>query len=87
MSQTDLQIQGLDDEPGKVYIIGISKDMPEDAVDYMYSDNFSNHWDQQFDHAEYILIPGTIDSIVEFEVDDADDIKETLDDAFSRGDN
>lgn len=75
MRSTDIQFAELKDEEGVVYAIGISKDMPLKSVNWLYSEEFDEEWNTVFDHAEYLLIPGTVEGVAEFEIGSVEEVK------------
>ena len=75
---SDLSIAGLEDEKGLVYMIGVNRKVGEDVVAYLHSEDFGRLWDSVFDHAEFILVPGDFDSVLQVEVSDVEEIKDAL---------
>jgi len=78
MSSETLSIAELEDKDGVVYAIGIGRRTSEEVTQYLYSPDFEGLWNQTFEKADYIMIPGYFDGIVQIEASDVDEIKELM---------
>jgi len=78
MSSETLSIAELEDKDGVVYAIGIGRRTSEEVTQYLYSPDFEGLWNQTFEKADYIMIPGYFDGIVQIETSDVDEIKELM---------
>jgi hypothetical protein len=78
MSSETLSIAELEDEDSVVYAIGIGRRTSEEVTQYLYSPDFEGLWNQTFEKADYIMIPGYFDGIVQIEASDVDEIKELM---------
>jgi hypothetical protein len=59
MTDENLSIAELDDEPDTVYVFGVGSDQPPSVHQWMNDDEgFGALWDNTFDHAEVLVVPG-----------------------------
>jgi hypothetical protein len=75
---TDIAIAELEDARNTVYALGLSASVSESVTDYLYSPEFDRLWSSKFDHADYILIPGEFDGIVQIEGKSVEEVKEAF---------
>lgn len=75
MSYETLSITELEDKHDVVYAIGISRRTSEEVTQYLYSPDFESLWNQTFENAEYIMIPGYFDGMVQIQTSDVEEVK------------
>lgn len=58
---SEISIAELDDEPGKVYVIGLGK-QPESVRTWFYreEEGFKDWWKEKFQHAESLVLPSKV---------------------------
>jgi len=60
----DLTIAELEDEPGKVYVIGLGPEQPESVRSWFHSESnggFKHWWKKNFQNAGVIVLPGEVE--------------------------
>lgn len=72
-----LSVLGVEDEPGKVYMIGLSRDLRETERQW-FQENFYDMWDRHFQHADAMLVPLTVEASGVIEVDGVDELKDLI---------
>lgn len=84
---SDLSVAGLDDEPGKVYVFGLSQDAPDSMKDWFLDKDTVQQIQDQFDHARVVVLPMKVDGELAIEEDDADqfvrNVEITVSDEFT----
>jgi len=75
---SDLSIAELEDSANTVYAIGVAASVSEAVTEYLYGPDFEDLWTQKFDHADYIIVPGEFDGIVELEAQSVEQVREVL---------
>lgn len=62
---SEISISELDDEPGKVYVIGLGKEQPDSIRTWFYKEegegNFKDWWNEQFQHANCLVLPTKVE--------------------------
>ena len=78
MTDDQLPIAELEDRKGVVYLIGVHQDIPQSVADWLYSEDFERMWRDRFLHADFLLMPGDIDGVIQLEADDVEQVKQAL---------
>jgi hypothetical protein len=59
MTDPELSIAELEDKPDTVYVFGVASEQPPSVHKWMNDDEgFGALWDNTFDHAEVLVVPG-----------------------------
>lgn len=59
MTNEELSIAELADEPDTVYVFGVDPEQPPSVHEWMNDDEgFHALWNETFDHAEVLIVPG-----------------------------
>lgn len=79
----EISIAELDDEPEKVYVIGLGE-QPESVREWFYrpkgeEGGFGDWWDDKFDHAESLVLPASV-SVGEVLTLEKEEIEEVIED-------
>lgn len=78
MVDETVSIAELEDKQNTVYLIGISREVPQSVADWLYSDKFEFEWNQEFVYADYLLMPAMFDGVVQLEAESVDEVREEL---------
>jgi hypothetical protein len=78
MPKSSLSIGRLEDRQDTVYAIGVGRDTTEPVVKYLYGPDFEELWNRTFEHADYIMIPGSLDSVVQVEASSVEEVESLL---------
>lgn len=77
MSDPQLSITELEDKPDTVYAFGVGSEQPHSVHEWMNDDEFGALWENKFDHAELIVVPG-MTGITEVQQTTKSDLKAML---------
>lgn len=71
---TELSLAELEDEPGRVYLIGVSADIPPSVREWLHrpkdEPGFAADWHNSFRHAEFVIVPGFFEDVGVIEIED-----------------
>lgn len=76
---SDLSFNGLQDEEGRVYVIGVPN-THRSVQEWLYSDEFREQWENVFDHADFIPIPADATPLGEVVEMSREELEEVLND-------
>lgn len=71
----EVGVAELDDSPGKVYLIGVSSDAPDDLRDW-FMNKGQDRLRQEFYNAHIIVVPGLIGSETDVTALDSETLEE-----------
>ena len=79
MTENRVSLAELKDTEDTVYAIGLSHTASEAVGKWLHGPGFEEVWEDAFDHADYIIVPGTFDGILQIEGKSVEEVKEALD--------
>ena len=77
---SEITVTALDDEPGRVYLFGLSPDAPDPIREWFYTEQpdegFQSFWDDTFDHASMLVVTSNVESVgvAQLELDDVQEL-------------
>lgn len=80
---SEISISELDDEPGKVYVIGLGSEQPESVRRWFYQEKgeggFNDWWNERFQHADSLVLPTKVEMAEVKELEEAE-VREMMND-------
>lgn len=67
----------IEDEPGKVYLFGLSRDVPKSVAEETIG-IFRDNWTDIVDHAGAVIVPMRIEANVTVEIEGPDELKDFI---------